>query len=149
VTACRALPHCPKAKNEFGILEETKDGQLLYDHVVEFRVALENVPEFVVHFHFRHVLETVKTPDYYAEKMEVHDWNVQASQKQEGEEKRRTPQLEDGQKVLMALKAGWKKSLEINRGKTQGAPSASATQTTVASAAPSGKKKNKGKARRG
>jgi hypothetical protein len=149
VTACRALPYCPKAKNEFGILEETKDGQPLYDHVVEFRVALESVPEFVVHFHFRHVLETAKTPDYYAEKMEVHDWNVQASQKQEGEEKRRTRQLEGGQKVLMALKAGWKKSLEINRGKTQGAPSASATQTTVASAAPSGKKKNKGKARRG
>jgi hypothetical protein len=147
VTACKTLPHCPQAKNQFGILE-TEKGQPLYDHVVEFRVELENVPAFVVHFHFRHPLETGKAPDYYVEKMEIHDWNVQALQKQESEERIRSRQVEGGKNVLVALNEAWRKSLEINKGKKEIAPRTSTTPASAASAPPSGKQKNKGKARR-
>jgi hypothetical protein len=148
VTMCKTLPKYPQAKNQFGILE-TKDGQPIYDHVVEFRVGLEKVPEFLVHFHFRHPLAAGKTPDYYVEKMEIHDWNVQAAQKQETEEKVRFRQLEAGKKVISALQNAWKKSLEVNRGnKKDIAAGAVATPGSTVSASSSGKqKKKKGKAR--
>jgi hypothetical protein len=147
VTKCKALPHCPPAKNQFGVLE-MKEGRLLYDHVVEFRVELENILEFVVHFHFRHSLEAGKSPEYYVKNMEVHDWNVQASQKQGDEEKVRSHHLEGGQKVLVALFDGWKKTLEINRGKKkETAPKTSAVPASTASVSPVGKQK-KEKAKR-
>jgi hypothetical protein len=135
VTACKILPHYPQAKNRFGILE-TKDGQLLYDHVVEFRVALKKAPEFLVHFHFRLPLEKGKSSDHYME-MEIHDWNVQAAQKQGTEEKLRARQLEGGKKVLTALAAAWKKTLEVEKSR----------KATAQAAASSKPRKSKGKSR--
>jgi hypothetical protein len=147
VTTCKTLPKYPQAKNRFGILE-TKDGQPLYDHVVEFRIGMEKVPEFLVHFHFRHPLASGKTPDYYMEKMEIHDWNVQGVQKQEAEEKVRSRQLEGGKKVLTALHDAWKKSLEMNRGKKQEIASGESTGSASAAPAPLAGKRGKGKAKR-
>jgi hypothetical protein len=142
VTACRTLPKCPPAKNRFGILE-TEESRPLYDHVVEFRVGMEKVPEFVVHFHFRRPDATSQTPDYYMKNVEIHDWNVQAVQKQETVEKIRGRQLEGGKKVLAALGAAWEKTLEMDRrGKeiAQGAPA-------IAPSASLRKHKGKGKRR--
>jgi hypothetical protein len=148
VTRCKTLPHCPQAKNKFGIWE-MKEGLPLYDHVVEFRVELDKGPEFAVHFHFQAASETGKTADYYVDRMDIYDWNVQALQKQEMEEKIRTPQREGGKKVLVALHQGWKRSLEINRvSQKEIAAGASATPGLTASASLSSKPKNKkGKAR--
>jgi hypothetical protein len=142
VTACKVLPHCPPAKNRFGILE-MKEGRQLYDHVLAFRVELENAPEFLVHFHFRHPLKTGKSPEHYVEKMEVHDWNVQAPNKQETEVKVRSRQPEEGQKVLAALHVAWKKKLEINRGKKTEIP----VSSSVAPVRAGDQKKGKGRRR--
>jgi len=117
---CETLPECRRARNRWGILATPKGEAPMRDHVVEFLVQLDGVPEFLVHFHFRSELRTSRPPDYYFQNKNVHDWNVQATQGhleqnpgQETEAGFRYSRTDAGTRVFNVLMAAWKKTLDI------------------------------------